>query len=214
MVLVVLAYNNFMQQQDQQPTPENLLRERLLDALDTEIDTIISAQAATGRTRWALLLSLAALLWLGLQAWENTMFVMSNVLLLAITMSIIWDFLLKMSNSIDGSLISSPARQGRFLALSGFLGALRSTILFHAAKLTLALATIICLHSPELVILKLYLVGPEERAGIWWEWCQAKRRIKVFDRKIELRLQNPVERNDANQAFWHWPDLVPDAHAG
>jgi len=147
-----------MQTEVQNPMTDKNSREQLLDALDAEINAIVSTQAATGRTRWALLLSLAGLLWLGLQIWEKGDFMMPLVALLAIAMTVLWDFILNLRTALDMPLIPNQVFRGRFLLLGNFLGALRSTILFHAAKHALVLIALIWIASPEVIILKWYTI--------------------------------------------------------
>jgi hypothetical protein len=47
--------------------PQPLSRDQLLGALDTEIASTNAILASTGRTRWALLIALSALLWAALE---------------------------------------------------------------------------------------------------------------------------------------------------
>ena len=142
-----------MNSANQPGTPEELKREQLLDALDTEIANVQSVMSATGRTRWALTLSVSGLLWLGLQTWEAGIFSLRNVILLAVALTFLWEFMLKVRGSLDSALLPPPAR-GRFITLNNVLGALRSTIVFHILKLSGLLAMIYWLALPELSLLK------------------------------------------------------------
>lgn len=142
---------------------EGLTREQLLAAIDSEISHFQASNSATGRTRWALTLSLSALLWLGIQIWDNGAFSARNVALLAIALTVLWDFILKVGGSMDSSLLPRQPSHGKFYSFSPLLGGLRSTILFYVLKHTAMLATIVWIASPDLVILKwcsiLSLVG-------------------------------------------------------
>ena len=142
-----------------QPMPEKLTREQLLAALDTEIHNFEATKSATGHTRWALALSLSGLLWLGIQIWDSAKFSPRNTALLAIALTLLWDFILKFRGSLDSSLLPSQPTRGRFFAFSYLLGALRSTIFFFGLKQAAILAAIIWLASPELFILKWYFIS-------------------------------------------------------
>jgi len=140
------------------PEPATLTREQLLAALDTEIHNFEATKSSTGHTRWALALSISGLLWLGIQIWDNTKFSPRNVALLAIALTLSWDFILKFRGSLDSSLLPSQPTRGRFFAFSYLLGALRSTIFFFGLKQAAILAAIFWLASPGLYILKLYFL--------------------------------------------------------
>jgi hypothetical protein len=137
-----------------QNTSEGLTREQLLAAIDSEISHFQASNSATGRTRWALTLSLSALLWLGIQIWDNGAFSARNVALLTIALTVLWDFILRVGSSMDSSLLPRQPSQGKFYSFSPLLGALRSTILFYVLKHTAMLAAILWLASSDLVILK------------------------------------------------------------
>lgn len=135
-------------------------REQFLAALDKEIEMVISQQSATGRNRWALVLTLSGLLWLGLQTLGAAKFSIQNVALLAIVLHFLWQFALKAAAGLDRSLI--PAQEGgrgRFFEVSKLLGAVRSIVLFEAVKQATALMVIFWLGLPELELLKWYVVA-------------------------------------------------------
>lgn len=138
--------------------PVKLTREQLLAALDTEIHNFEATKSSTGHTRWALTLSLSGLLWLCIQIWDSTKFSPRNAALLAIALTLLWDFILKFKGSLDSSLLPSQPTRGRLFAFSYLLGALRSTIFFFGLKQTAILAVILWLASPELFILKWYFI--------------------------------------------------------
>lgn len=146
-----------------QNTPEGLTREQLLAAIDSEISHFQASNSATGRTRWALTLSLSALLWLGIQIWDSGAFSARNVALFAIAMTVLWDFILRVGGSMDSSLLPRQPSRGKFYSFSPLLGALRSTILFYVLRHAAMLTAILWVASPDLVILKwcsiLSLVG-------------------------------------------------------
>lgn len=137
-----------------QPPPEELTREQLLAAIDSEISHFQASNTATGRTRWALTLSLSALLWLGIQLWDTGVFSTKNVVLLAILLTLLWDFALKFGSALDSSLLPRQPLPGRFFAVSRLLGALRSTILFDVLKRAAILGGLFWLGSSELALLK------------------------------------------------------------
>jgi len=138
--------------------PIKLTREQLLAALDTEIHNFEATKSSTGHTRWALTLSLSGLLWLSIQIWDSTKFSPRNAALLAIALTLLWDFILKFKGSLDSSLLPSQPTRGRLFAFSYLLGALRSTIFFFGLKQTAILAVILWLASPELLVLKWYFI--------------------------------------------------------
>src|SRR5438309_1218359 len=71
--------------------PETLTRDQLIAALDKEIGDTAAAQASTGRTKWNLLLTLAALIGLALQNWETLPFSKYRVIALCIALIAVWD---------------------------------------------------------------------------------------------------------------------------
>src|SRR5260221_11195833 len=113
-------------------TTNAITRDELLDALDTEIEHIKSAQSSVGYTRWAVLLALAALLWAAIQSWEAGKFAPRRFATLAIALFTIGDLVLKVGSSLDKALASRSLGAGRFVVLSHLFGALRSGVAFHA----------------------------------------------------------------------------------
>jgi hypothetical protein len=137
---------------------ESLLREQLLSALDREINDLQSARNSNGRTRWALTLSSAGLFWLGIQLWDTSNCSSRNVALLATAMTLLWDFLLKLTGSLDSPLLPRQATHGRFLPFSHLIGALRSTILFIGLKNAAMLAAVFWVQPPAWQVLAGYLI--------------------------------------------------------
>jgi len=138
-------------------TSDTLPRDQLLAALDTEINNYRAVQSSSGHTRWALLLSLSGLIWLGIQICASPMISPPNVAVLAITLTVLWDFVLQVRNSLDSSLLPPESPPGGFIALSHLLGALRSTIVFQAIKQAIILALMIRLAPRQFFLLECYV---------------------------------------------------------
>lgn len=142
--------------QTNQPAPQSITREQVLAALDTEINFLQAARSTTGRTGWALTLSLSALVWLGIQIWGSPNVSVRNVALLGIILTLLWNLLRNVAKSIDSSLVPQRPAQGRFFSLAPWLGAMRSTILIQGIELAVILFALFRIGTPEVLILKWY----------------------------------------------------------
>lgn len=133
-----------------------LTREQLLEALDKDIETITADQSATGWNYWVILAALSALLWLALDAWEKGHFIVPNVLILTMAITITWDWLRKMALQLDSSPLAKTQISNRFLSLTGLLGSTRTNIVFVLLKQVFFLAVVFFLRSPFLLWLRIY----------------------------------------------------------
>lgn len=133
-----------------------LNREEMLSALDTEINHFQTAKSWTGRNRWALTLSISALLWLGIQDGANPALSRSNIALLAISLLLLWEILLKAGNALDSALLPAKKVKGTFFTFAPFFRALRSVIFLHALKQAATFAILLYLPFSRLLFLKFY----------------------------------------------------------
>ena len=118
----------------EQPAPKDPLDEHwLLKALDAEIVGQSASLAATGRTRWALILALGALIAAAFQAWPSVC-LHAKAFALAIAISLSWDVVLKFKSGIDRPLAAPSRRMGGFIDLSQIIGAARSAILLETIQ--------------------------------------------------------------------------------
>jgi hypothetical protein len=69
------------------PSTPNVSVENVLSFLDKEIERVLSEQARSGLTVWAVLAALTGIIWLGFSTWEAGGFKASNVLLLFLVFS-------------------------------------------------------------------------------------------------------------------------------
>jgi uncharacterized integral membrane protein len=132
-------------------------RDELLAALDTEINHAETALNSSGRSRWALTLSLSALLWLGIEVAGRTDLAWRPTLLLAVALTLLWQLVLDVASAIDGPLLKGKRARGKFFQFSPLLGAVRSTILFSALKNGALLVAVLWINRPELPVAVWYL---------------------------------------------------------
>lgn len=132
-----------------------LTREQLLEALDKDIETIAASQSAAGLNDWAILGALAALLWFALDAWEQGHFILRNVLILTLALTITWDWLKRMAEQLDSSPLAEIQMENRFWSLTGLLGSTRTNIIFDLAKKSFFLAVVFYFKSPFLLWLRI-----------------------------------------------------------
>ena len=133
-------------------------REDLLAGLDTEIRQAETALNSSGRSRWALMVSLSALLWLGIDVAGRTDLAWRQTLLLAVTLTVLWQLLLDIASAIDGPLLRGKKSRGKFFQFTPLLGAVRSTILFSALKCAALVGAVLWIKRPELTVALWYFV--------------------------------------------------------
>jgi len=137
---------------------DSITREQLLEALDTEIENVTAIQSATGWNHWVILGALAALLWLGIDTWENGHFILHNVLLLTMAITIFWRQLKMSAALFDSSPLPASKISNRFWSLSGLLGSTRTHILFTLVINVFFLSIVWMLKSPWVLVLKIYFI--------------------------------------------------------
>jgi len=132
---------------------EALTRDQLLTALDKEIIDTNALQASSGRTKWNLLLSIAALIGVGIQYWETSAFSVDRVVALALGLSATWDLIKTLLSGIDASPATSR-RYTKFFFASDLFGAHRSTLLVMLARHGLIILGAFWISSPYIGIFR------------------------------------------------------------
>jgi hypothetical protein len=143
----------------QQGTDNALDREQFLEALDSEIAHLESARASTGLTRWGIIVSLSALLWLGLQILGESHYQLKNVAGLTIALTILWDILAKVIVALDAPMVSRQPVRGGFISLTQMIGAARSLLLFVGLKEGLLLVAAFISNLPGFTVAQVYLAA-------------------------------------------------------
>ena len=133
---------------------EVLTRDQLISALDKEITDTAAAQASTGRTKWNLLLALAALIGLALQSWETAKFSPYRLVALCLAMCAAWDLTRVLLGQLDASPDPGPQRHNKFFRFSDLFGTFRSTLLAYAIREGLIVAGAFWLAAPEVWLFK------------------------------------------------------------
>jgi hypothetical protein len=121
---------------------DGLTRDQLIAALDREIVDTTAIQASTGRTRWTLLITLAALIGLGIQSWETAAFSASRVVMLVLAMVTSWDLIQIFLKAMDNSPTSANRGPARFFKVSQLLGTFRSTLFIYILRDALCLGAV------------------------------------------------------------------------